>query len=422
MVMHMPLANGMPPAPNAKVLILEPYANGHHGPYLHWMASGLAERGFDVTIITLPESMAHPSMRALAKPVLNGGGGSLRLVGAAAPMALLSGATGGAVGLAARERAYWTLFRAWYNAYAESVRPDVVYVPYLDYCLYAIGLLGSPFGNCPWVGLAMRPSFHYQEIGVIAPKPSLAIVRKAIFFRLLNNRHLRRLLTLDEPLAEYLKDKCKVAEKVMFFPEPADLRDIPDADAAKKMLGLPQDRKLVIVYGAITKRKGVAELLRALADTDFPLFVDVLLAGKISADVHEVLSETWVQPLLANGRLRLFDRFISGDEEAILFAAADTVWLGYKGHYGASGVLVQAARAGRAVLACDEGIIGWQTKRYRLGMTVSINNPKSVISALNNLINSQSKYPHVAGATSIGTSIAAAQQLLIAALSRAGET
>jgi hypothetical protein len=28
-----------------RVLVLEPHASGHHGPYLQWMMQGFAERG-----------------------------------------------------------------------------------------------------------------------------------------------------------------------------------------------------------------------------------------------------------------------------------------------------------------------------------------------------------------------------------------
>ncbi len=355
-----------------KVLIFEPHAIGHHGPYLQWMATGLVERGFEVTIVTLPETMAHPSMRALAKTAFNKGSGSLQLIGAVAPRALPSGEMGGALSLVAREHAYWRLFRIWYKTYADSVRPDMIFLPYMDYCLYAIGLLGSPFGRCPWVGLAMRPSFHYRSMGVLAPRPTLARVKKALFFRVLRDHYLRKLLTIDEPLANYLTDMRKVSSKVSFFPEPADVGGVPARSEAKRKFGLAPERKLILLYGAVTARKGVVELLRALATPGFSTVVDVLLAGKVTGPgIREMLAEPWVRTLRDAGRLKILDRFIEPAEEFTLFAAADIIWLGYRGHYNASGVLVQAASAGRPVLACKEGVLGWQTQHHGLGQTIN---------------------------------------------------
>jgi glycosyltransferase involved in cell wall biosynthesis len=367
------------------VLVFEPHANGHHGPYLQWMATGLVERGFKVTVVTLPESLAHPSMLTLEGASQAHGRANLRLIGADDLSSRFVG-QGSSAGLAVRELAYWRLFRAWYRTYAETVRPNVVFLPYLDYCLYAIGLIGSPFGGRPWVGVAMRPSFHYRQMGVIAPRTSLAALKKALFFRLLRNWSLRCLLTIDEPLCQYLVARPALAAKVAFLPEPAEFTDLPDRNEAKHRLDVPVDRKLVLVYGAVTARKGVRELLRALANPSFPPSVDVLLAGTISPEIHQALADPTIAPLVDQGRVRLLDRFIETREEPLLFSAADIVWLGYRGHYTASGVLVQAANAGRPVIACDEGIIGWQTRRHGLGEAVKAEDPAAVCTAIDNLL------------------------------------
>lgn len=363
-----------------RVLILEPHASGHHGPYLQWMAAGLAERGFIVTVVTLPESMAHPSVRALVD-----GDAAIRVIPfPGSPAAAPSGPR--TLGLVAREFSYWWLLRRWYKAHSDTVRPDVVCLPFLDYSLYAMGLLGSPFGNCPWMGLAMLPSFHYQKVGVIAPRPRLADIKKALFFRLLHNPRLRRLLTIDEPLMAYLDNKRLGSGKVTFLPQPAEFGVLPDAAEAKRWFGLPPSRRLILAYGEITHRKGIIQLLRALAHPHFPPSVDVLLAGNIASDMHHLLSEPWVRSLSTQGRLTQIDRFIIADEEPFLFAAADMVWLGYRNHYTESGTLTLAARAGRPVLACEEGLIGWQTRRHGLGEIVRPEEVSSIIAGVNALL------------------------------------
>lgn len=366
-----------------RVMIFEPHGHGHHGPYLQWMATGLAERGMKVTVVTLPDAMEHPSMRALSAAGQIVGNGTLRLV--ASPSKGFSlGRDDSSGRLAAREWAYWNLFRRWYQLHAGDVRPDLIFLPYLDYCLYAIGLLGSPFGEVAWSGLAMRPSFHYKQIGVIAPKPRFSGMKQALFFRMLKNKYMSRLLTVNEPLAQYLVDRGM--GKTVFFPEPADFVDLPETSNARHQLGLSPDRRIILVYGAISRRKGIVELLEAVADPTFSPIVDVILAGRISSEIGEALDQPVNRALVSQGRLKVFDRFIEEQEESLLFAAADIVWIGYHGHYNSSGILVQAAKARRPVVACRDGIIGWQTERYNLGRTVDPRHKVSVIAAVSSLL------------------------------------
>jgi glycosyltransferase involved in cell wall biosynthesis len=367
-----------------EVLVIEPHTAGHHGPYLQWMVETLVEHGHNVTVMTLGESLFHPILKRLISA-------STHAVKVVAPERSIqhNKSYSGAVGQMVRELSYWKMFRGWYRRTSVKKKPDVVLVPYLDYCLYAIGLLGSPFGNTPWVGVAMRPSFHYRDTGVIAPKPSLAGLKRALFFWLLSNKHLRKLLTIDEPLFEYLNLNAKHCHKVTFLPEPYDVGTVPEPAVAKSKYGFDTQRKLIMVYGAIALRKGAVSLLRAIADQRCPESVDVLFAGKLSEDMHELLGESWVQVLLNTQRLKVIDRFISVEEESDLFSAADIIWLGYLGHYTGSGVLVQAARTGRPIIGCEDGIIGWQAKRYEMGVVVRPNNLASVVSGIRTLIENE---------------------------------
>jgi glycosyltransferase involved in cell wall biosynthesis len=255
-------------------------------------------------------------------------------------------------------------------------------------------------------------------MGIAAPKPGLAAVKKALVFRVLRNTYLRSLLTIDEPLADYLCHRAGFSEKVVFLPQPAEFGNLPRSTDAKHRLGLRTTASLILAYGALSRRKGVVELLNALADPAFPPTVDVLIAGQVEPDLRDILERTWVATLRAQGRLRILDRFVGADEERILFAAADIVWLGYRGHYTPSGVLAQAASAGCPVIASEEGIIGWQTRRHGLGEVVSPENASQVIAAAKRLLNSWPKQARdgASGDSPLFSSFSTAQDILARAI------
>jgi glycosyltransferase involved in cell wall biosynthesis len=364
-----------------RVMIMEPQADGHHGPYVTWMAKGLADRGVNVTIVTLQKSIGDPSFQRVTDYNRDRSIGEVTLLGPEMPRvdAIIESTRNN---LIQSQFAYWYLFREWYRALNDSVSPDVVFVPYLDYCLYAISLLGSPFAQCPWVGLPMRAMFHFKAMGVLAPNLPMNGLKKYLFYRVLRNKYLRRFLTIDPSLYLFFKEKISEQEKIIMLPEPAEFGDLPNTDLAKRQLGLKTDRHLLLVFGTLAQRKGIRSLLRALAHPDFPMTVDVLLAGKGQDEIDTLLKNAEVQKLVFAGRLKVMDRFVEYKEVPMLLAAADAVWLGYEKHLTTSGVLVQAARAEVPVLACAEGVIGWQVKRYKLGTIMQNSDVGSVIKAV----------------------------------------
>ena len=374
---------------SSKVLLIEPHVQGHHGPYLQWIVQGLVEHGLSVILLTFLESTRHPSLRQISRD----------FAGVVDVVAIENGINNknkyirGLPRLVCDEVSYWWMFRKWYRQQASKSNLSAVFLPYIDYCLYVIGFLGSPFDRTPWAGITMRPSFHHLEMNIPSPRPALCRFKRAMFLRLLKNNHLKQVLTIDESLVQYLR-LLNPSEKMVSFllqPSTLGLSATPTSFELKNKYKEKSNRKTILLYGVLTFRKGIKELLRAMSKPSFPNFVDVVLAGKITEEIRPFLCEDEVKTLQKDQRIAVLDRFISEEEERVLFEIADIVWLGYRGHYTSSGVLVQAARAGRPVIACEEGIIGWQTKHYDLGIVVRLTDMDSVIKGIQMLANDRDK-------------------------------
>ena len=93
-------------------------------------------------------------------------------------------------------------------------------------------------------------------------------------------------------------------------------------------------------------------------------------------------------------RVLEFNGFVSPELETQLFSACDAVWLGYHGHYGMSGVLVQAYRFGKPVIATAQGLIGWFARRENLGPVLASRSPTAVLAAIDKALHR----PHDASA------------------------
>ena len=358
------------------VLIIEPNFTGHRWRYAEWAAAAYAEAGYPCVIVTDPANAAHSLSKRIAeenRPELG-----IQFV---TPLAH-SGK-----GLA--KVSYVRFFRDFKHAFSvasQGRKVSLVVVPYIDYFFYALPFTGSPFGATPWVGITMRANFHHAKVGVRAPRePMLNGVKAQLFRRAIRTQGLKTLLTIDPTLTEWCagtpgqRDRYQAdhGAAVQYLADP-----FPDARAtepaiARQRLGLGAG-KHVLVYGAITERKGIQELAAALAQRHGADQPTLVVAGAQDDEIRAFFaSAAALSPPPV-----FIDRFVTAEEELDLFSACDVVWLGYKGHYGMSGVLVQAYRFGKPVIATADGLIGWFCRTGELGPVVQDLSVASINSAL----------------------------------------
>lgn len=346
----------MPSSPRTW-LVIEPTITGHHFDYLQHLVAGALQRGIRV-VVGVGADPAGEQIESRLRAVHRGEG--IEFVRTPLPAAPAGPAR------LARGMVRWRRFYAdtWRAARGQR-RIDFVLVPYLDYALFAVALLGSPFGDCPFAGITMRQRFHFPDVGVVSAPQRGARLRRRLFRRLLGLSTLRRLFVIDETLPEYVaQHHPEVVGKVVFVPDPSDPPRRMDRAAARAALGLPPGALVVLLYGYIEARKGVASMLEWAAGADRAADVHVALAGTIDDGARGFVAGGAAARLREAGRLHVIDRYVAADEEPLLFSAADWVWLAYQDFELMSGVLIKAAQYGRDVLFRDVGLIGRFARRY----------------------------------------------------------
>jgi hypothetical protein len=268
-----------------------------------------------------------------------------------------------AIGSFKREIGVWCLFREIYNKVTSEQKIDYVFYPYLDYCLYAVALLGSPFKSTEWSAICMRPSFHYYKFHLKKSKQTVVDWMKQNFFlRLLKNKTLKSIFSIDELLVNSIDTN---SENIKYLEDPVNTPIFMDCNGLKEKYGLRSLSKVILVYGVIDHRKNINALLSIL---DVIHGWSVLIVGKQDRFTEvNLLSSQW-NNLRNQGRIAVINRYISTKEEEEIFNLSDVVWVGYLQHYQMSGVLVKAGVYKRPIIACEEGLIGWHAKEYELGV------------------------------------------------------
>lgn len=356
------------------ILVIEPDFSGHRWRYAEWAAQACIEAGYRCVIVTSSANATHPLAQRLAADGRTAGLAELQITFVEPPTEAPR------AGLASISYVrYFRLFQHLYRTVSREYGVAMVMVPYVDYFFYALPLLGSPFGTTPWAGITMRATFHHHEAGVRAPRrPLINAVKAQLFRRAIRAKGLKTLLTIDPTLADWCaKHPEPGAAPVQYLADPSPDARVIDPLLARQKLGMSAHRQYVLVYGAISERKGIYELVQALtARVDAPTLV---IAGSQDMDARATLQRALTQ--LSPAPVVL-DRFIDSDTENDLFSACDVVWLGYKGHYGMSGVLVQAYRFAKPLIATADGLIGWFCRDGELGPVIDNLSSDSINSAL----------------------------------------
>jgi glycosyltransferase involved in cell wall biosynthesis len=238
-------------------------------------------------------------------------------------------------------------------------------------------------------GIYFHPTFHYGDFAN-HPAPAAAeaaqgVRERFVLARALRDPGLRTLFFLD-PFAA-ARAAAVAPDKVRFLPDPVRL---PAADPARVTalrgeLGLLPGRRVFLLFGNLTRRKGAWEVLWAVR-----LLPDELARRSCLAFVGTTHpdSEADLLAAVADARARTPAQvvthlgYVPHDDVPAYFRLADVVLATYPRHAGMSGVLLLAAAAGRPVLASSYGLMGELTRRRGLGLAVEAASPEALAGGL----------------------------------------
>ena len=102
---------------------------------------------------------------------------------------------------------------------------------------------------------------------------------------------------------------------------------MPSKAAARTRLGLPPERNVLLFFGLIRPYKGLGYLIEAMPQVLKSLDCSLLVAGEFYDDKSKYTKLIDVHQL--GPHVRLEDKYISNEEVAVYFAAADVVVLPY---------------------------------------------------------------------------------------------
>lgn len=348
-----------------KLLVVEPKATGHHmAAYTRFIVREAVARGWSVDVLTTRDAVESKAF-GFVRGELPGDAGIFFMDAVEKPR------TAGALALVRSQNAcYDAMARGFMDLVKQKV-PDFVYVVNFDHFDKVLALRGSPFGAVAFGGMMMSVKFHRHAAG-LGPKSRSDFFYGWLFRRMLAISGLKFCAVIDEPFFDYARAADRpVFRKLSFIPDVGELSGNLTRSEARRSLGIADGRFVVLVFGTLTKRKGVAELFKAVRRIPETFDILIHMAGRQNESIRTLMKTPLAEGLIRDGRLMVSSGFQDERREFVAFRSADAVWVGYvQGFTGSSGVLIQAASIGVPVIASSEGLVGRMTGKHGLGALV----------------------------------------------------
>lgn len=366
----------------SSIVVLDIYATGHHEQYIREVAAAWeSARSQNLMQVVVPQKLIQPESRT--SPGLHTiEGRSLRFI----PLESLVRIPPGPVAPLRADRIYGRLL----EITTAQIRPRRVLLMYFDHCQLSLSLRRPVPTKTRISGIYFRPSFHYRTLAYQrdSGQQRFREWRKRFLLRLaLAHPNLSSVLCLDPYAVDELRRRFRRPKFIHLHDiGPTETESSASGDLRSRIGVLPEDR-VVLLFGSLSARKGVAQFLEALDAMDVPQGVSIsaVIAGPCDpADLLDGLESAGKNRKQI--RVRRLAGVVPDDDLPELFRMAAVVALPYQRHIGSSGVLIRAAAAGRPVVTQDHGLVGRWVRDYRLGASVDTAKPIEIGRALSGLL------------------------------------
>lgn len=277
--------------------------------------------------------------------------------------------------------------------YTKNLNVDHSIVMWLDHVLQFPLALQWKF-PCAISGICFRPMFHYlqwQDHTLSLSDRLRAWRQKILYFWAVRHPQLHTLFCLD-PFVPKIINQFSRDQKAVHLPDPVTPHQIPTEQQhqnfhqLKACISSDQKRKTFLFFGAIAARKGIYKCLEALNRLDKTTAekVTLLLVGEIvhNEDYQPIMNMIEELKTHSSVHIDFHQNFVTDKEMANYFSLSDIILAPYQEHVGMSGILLQAAAAGKPVISSNYGLMGQVIRSYSLGLAVDTTQPTEIAEAI----------------------------------------
>lgn len=208
---------------------------------------------------------------------------------------------------------------------------------------------------------------------------------------------------LRNPLLErifFLNDKQGVKEynqrfggRFEYLPDPIEVGQITTVpvEELKKKYGISENKKVFLIYGHLSSRKNVPNILAALKriNTKQSQRICILICGEPEKGYESTLYTSINEAEKRYPEVNIIKhfRFFGPSETNEVFKISDVVLVPYINFFSSSNILGLAAKYSKPLIASNLGVMEGLVNQYKLGVTVSPHRPEAIAKAMTAYLN-----------------------------------
>ncbi len=212
-------------------------------------------------------------------------------------------------------------------------------------------------------------------------------IRKLIqSFVLLTFKKLTIFILNDKKSIQKLNNIYGTRTKFVYLPDPIKKRTYNTINIKEKY-NISESKEILLVVGGLQPRKNILNIIKSVDMLSAPLKKKtcLLIMGECYdsnylIQINEAISKA------QNTDIIFENAYITFDEMESALSIAKMVFLVYSDFYCSSGIIGNAAKHLKPVIACKNGVIGRITNEYQLGYTVDPQNVSEISHAIEKIM------------------------------------
>ncbi|MEZ4900804.1 MAG: glycosyltransferase [Spirosomataceae bacterium] len=224
-------------------------------------------------------------------------------------------------------------------------------------------------------------------------KRDLRGLRKGLQVRwMLRNKNLERIFFLNDKKGVEVYNQ-RYENRFDYLPDPIEIGAFPNesAESLKKKYGVEVGKTIFLIYGHLSSRKNIPNILAALKNVDPIKWQEMtfLICGEPEKSYEKILFSTIEETEKKYPAIHFVKHFnfFGPAETNEIFKISDIVLVPYINFFSSSNILGLAAKYNKPLIAANLGVMEGLVTQYQLGETVSPHRPDEIALAINRFLN-----------------------------------